>query len=39
MNKISNIHNKTQSIETEEMPFNSKNILLYENDLRNIFDS
>lgn len=39
MNKINNIHNKTQSLETEEMPFNSKNILLHDNDLRKIFDT
>lgn len=39
MNKINNIHNKTQDVGTTEMPFNNKNILLSETDLRNIFDN
>lgn len=39
MNKINNIHNKTQDVETTEMPFNNKNILLSESDLCNIFNN
>lgn len=38
MNKISNIHNKTQQLEIEEMPYNNKNILIQETDMREIFD-
>ena len=38
MNKISNIHNKTKELETDEMPYNNRNILLSEDDLRKIFD-
>jgi ribonuclease-3 len=38
MNKISNIHNKTKDIDTEEMPFNNRNVLLHDADLRAIFD-
>ena len=37
MNKISNLHNKTKELDTNEMPFNNKNILLSEEDLRNLF--
>jgi ribonuclease-3 len=39
MNKISNLHNKTKELDTEEMPFNNRNILLQEDDLRAIFDA
>jgi ribonuclease-3 len=39
MNKISNIHNKTKELEADEMPYNNRNILLQENDLREIFDT
>lgn len=39
MKRISNIHNKTNEIDVCEMPFNNKNILLKESDLRTIFDS
>jgi len=38
MNKISNLHNKTKELDTNEMPFNNKNILLSEDDLRKLFD-
>lgn len=38
MNKISNIHNKTRTVETEEMPFNNRNVLIQESDLRLIFN-
>lgn len=37
MNKISNLHNKTKELDTNEMPFNNKNILLSEEDLQNLF--
>jgi ribonuclease-3 len=37
--KISNIHNKTKEIDTDEMPYNNQNILLMEDDLRQIFDN
>ena len=33
MNKIHSIHNKTKEIDIDSMPFNNKNILLYDNDL------
>ena len=39
MNKLSNIHNKTKELQTDEMPFNNKNILLSEDDLRKLFDN
>jgi ribonuclease-3 len=39
MNKISNLHNKTRDVDVEEMPFNEKNILLSEEDLRQLFDN
>lgn len=38
MNKINNIHNKTKEIDAEEMPYNNKNILLSEENLRILFD-
>lgn len=38
MNKISNIHNKTKEIDAEEMPYNNRNILLSEENLRTLFD-
>jgi ribonuclease-3 len=38
MNKIHTIHNKTKELNVEEMPFNNKNILMTEKDLRDIFD-
>lgn len=39
MNRIVNIHNKTTHVDTEEMPFNNKNVLLTDDDLRNLFDN
>jgi len=39
MNKINNIHNKTQEIDEEELPYNSKNILLSESNLKELFDN
>ena len=39
MNKINNIHNKTQCVETYDLPFNEKNILLSELDLHQLFES
>ncbi len=38
MNKINNIHNKTKELETDEMPYNNKNILLMDDDLRLLFN-
>ncbi len=38
MNKIQNIHNKTKQLDVEEMPFNNRNILMMEEDLRCILD-
>ena len=37
MNKINNLHNKTKCIEVDEMPYNNKNILISDEDLRNLF--
>lgn len=37
MKKIDNIHNKTKEIETENTPYNNKNILLNEKNLVEIF--
>jgi dsRNA-specific ribonuclease len=39
MNKLANIHNKTKELHTDEMPFNNKNILLSQEDLRGLFDN
>jgi ribonuclease-3 len=39
MKRIDNIHNKTKEIDTENLPYNSKNILLQDADLRNLFDN
>lgn len=39
MKRISTIHNKTNIIENDEMPYNSKNILLNEDNLRTFFDN
>lgn len=38
MNRINTIHNKTKTLEQDEMPFNNRNILLNETDLRSFFD-
>ncbi len=39
MKKIDSIHNKTKIIQTEEMPYNTNNILLNDVDLRSFFDN
>ena len=36
MNKINTIHNKTKELETDEMPYNNKNVLLMQDDLHDI---
>lgn len=38
MKKINTIHNKTKIIEDEDLPFNNKNILLTENNLKELFN-
>jgi ribonuclease-3 len=39
MKKITSIHNKTKELDCSEMPFNSKNILLNDNDLTTLFNN
>jgi ribonuclease-3 len=39
MNKINNLHNKTKELQTNEMPFNNRNILMTDDDLRQFFDN
>lgn len=39
MNKINTIHNKTKELEQNELPFNNKNLLLTEQNLRELFDN
>ena len=39
MNKINTIHNKTKELEQNDLPFNNKNVLLSENQLRELFDN
>lgn len=36
---IQNIHNKTQTVANEELPYNSANVLLQPTDLRALFDA
>jgi dsRNA-specific ribonuclease len=38
MNKIANLHNKTKELDTDEMPYNNKNVLLMPEDLRLFLD-
>lgn len=38
MKRIENIHNKTRDIDVENQPYNPKNLLLQEADLRKLFD-
>lgn len=38
MNRIQNLHNKTQEVKTEELPYNPNNFLLTDIDLRALFD-
>ena len=37
MKKIESIHNKTKEIEAENLPYNNKNVLLMEGDLKDLF--
>ena len=37
MKKIESIHNKTKEIANNELPYNNKNIMLSENDLKELF--
>ena len=39
MNKINNIHNKTKELETDEMPYNNRNILILEENLQNLLNT
>lgn len=39
MKKINSIHNKTKELSVDEQPFNSRNVLLMETDLNDIFKS
>ena len=39
MKKIVSIHNKTKELIDSELPFNTKNIVLSQDDLRNFFDN
>ncbi len=39
MKKIESIHNKTKDLTDNELPYNNKNIILDESDLRNLFDN
>lgn len=38
MNRIQNLHNKTQEVRAEELPYNPNNFLLSPADLRSLFD-
>lgn len=38
MHRIQNLHNKTQEVKTEELPFNPSNFLLTEKDLLELFE-
>lgn len=39
LNRLQALHNKTQDVAEEELPYNDKNILLSEDDLRAFFDT
>jgi len=39
MKKIESIHNKTKVLNDTELPYNNKNVILQENDLRTFFDN
>lgn len=39
MKRIDNIHNKTKEIDSINLPYNNKNVLLNDENLRNLFDS
>jgi len=36
MKRIENIHNKTKDIDSENLPYNNKNILLQPDDIKKI---
>ena len=38
MNRLNSLHNKTQTVQEEELPYNPSNILLNKDDLRKFFD-
>lgn len=38
MSRLNSLHNKTQSVPTEELPYNPSNVLLQPDDLRKFFD-
>ena len=39
MKRINNIHNKTKEIDSVNLPYNNKNVLLNDENLRELFDS
>jgi ribonuclease-3 len=39
MNRLNALHNKTQNVPDNELPYNSSNILPVENDVRSFFDN
>ena len=39
MKRIDNIHNKTKEIDSVNLPYNNKNVLLNDENLRDLFDS
>ena len=39
MKRIENIHNKTKDTDSENLPYNNKNILLQPDDLRRLLDN
>jgi len=38
MNRINNLHNKTQEVQDTELPYNPNNVLIQEADIRELFD-
>lgn len=38
MNRLNNLHNKTQEVPLEELPYNPSNVLIQPDDLRKLFD-
>jgi len=39
MKRIDNIHNKTKEIDSVNLPYNNKNVLLNDENLRELFDT
>jgi ribonuclease-3 len=39
MIRLNNLHNKTQEIQENELPYNPSNILIQESDIRSLFDN